>query len=328
VTAATAEAADGRTSPLGSAGRYAGRYTLQLVVVVGALLLVAVKPGFASVSNVQAILTGASFAGLIACGETLLIACGMIDLSVAGLLAVCAVVAATVVPHTLVGVAALVAMLLGALLGAVNGLVVTRLRIPPFIATLATMNVFLALSFIWSRGKVEAVQSVYWQQIGTAKLLGVPVTFLAFLVVCVVSWVLLARTHFGRSLRALGSNEVAARMAGIRVERTLLTAFVVAGLFTGVAAVMLSAVLSSAGGTMATGIELNAIAIAVVGGTSLRGGSGTLLGTFTAALLFAGLDSGLNLLGVPSYWQYVAVGGVLVAALALGARRQGTGTAT
>lgn len=320
MTAATAEAADGRTSPLGSAGRYAGRYTLQLVVVVGALLLVAVKPGFASVSNVQAILTGASFAGLIACGETLLIACGMIDLSVAGLLAVCAVVAATVVPHTLVGVAAL--------LGAVNGLVVTRLRIPPFIATLATMNVFLALSFIWSRGKVEAVQSVYWQQIGTAKLLGVPVTFLAFLVVCVVSWVLLARTHFGRSLRALGSNEVAARMAGIRVERTLLTAFIVAGLFTGVAAVMLSAVLSSAGGTMATGIELNAIAIAVVGGTSLRGGSGTLLGTFTAALLFAGLDSGLNLLGVPSYWQYVAVGGVLVAALALGARRQGTGTAT
>jgi ribose transport system permease protein len=142
--------------------------------------------------------------------------------------------------------------------------------------------------------------------------------------VCVVGYFLLQRTYFGRTLRAIGSSEQATTMAGLPVNRVKIIAFVVAGLMAGIGAIALTGLLSSASGTMASGYELNAIAIAVVGGTGLRGGQGTFFGTFTAALFFAALDDALNLLNINSYWQYVAIGGVLVIALFLGALRQTT----
>jgi len=303
-------------------GGLAGRFSLQIIVVVGVVLLAIVEPSFRSAGNFQTVMTQASFAGLIACGMTLLIVGGMIDLSVAGILAVSAVTASSVLPYTTIGLAVLAALAVGTVFGVLNGIVVTKLKIPAFIATLGMLNIYLAIAFIWTQGRVQSIGSVHYRELGTGTLLGIPLPFVILIAVCLISYVLLQHTPFGRSLRAIGSSEAASRMAGIRVDRVIITAFAISGLFTAVAAVALSALLSSANGNMALGIELNAIAIAVVGGTSLRGGSGSLLGTFTAAFLFASLSSALNLIGVPSYWQSIAVGLVLVTALALGARRR------
>jgi len=302
--------------------RKAGAFSLQITVIVAFGVMMVVSPYFRTLGSLQTILTQASFAGLIACGMTLLIVAGMIDLSVAGLLAMSAVVAATVIPRVPFGIAVAAALMTGVVLGLVNGLVVTKLKIPSFIATLGMLDIYIAAAFIWTDGNVQPIASARYRSIGTSTILGVPIPFWVFAAVCAVSWIILKQTPLGREVRAIGSSEVASRMAGIRVDRVVILLFAFAGFTTAVAAVTLSALLSSANGGMALGIELEAIAIAVVGGTSLRGGAGDLLGTFTAAILFAAMDSGLNLLGVASYWQTIAVGVVLVLALAIGARRR------
>jgi len=299
-----------------------GRYYLQIILIVVVILLAITQPNFRTAGNISNVLLQASFAGLVACGMTLLIAGGLFDLSVAGIIAVCGVAVATILPKTTIGAAIGLALVIGVILGVLNGVVVTKIRIPAFIATLGMLNLYLAVAFIWTQGKVIPIESTAFLQLGNASVLSIPLVFLVFAVVCVVSHLLLHRTYFGRNLRAIGSSEQAASMAGLPVARVKILAFATTGLFTAVAAVGLSALLSSANGTMATGFELNAIAIAVVGGTALRGGQGTLLGTFTGALVFAVLNNALNLLGVDPYWQYVAVGLVLVAALALGAFRR------
>jgi ribose transport system permease protein len=302
--------------------RFAGQYYLQLLLLAAGIVLAVTQPTFRSLSNIQNVLLQASFAGLVACGMTLLISAGLFDLSVAGIVAVSGVVVATILPTTTIGIAIGAAVAIGALLGAVNGIVVTILRIPAFIATLGMLNIYLAIAFIWTQGNVVPISSSNFFAIGNGSLFFLPFAFIVFAVACFISHLLLQRTYFGRSLRAIGSSEEAAIMAGLPVVRVKIIAFAVTGLFSGVAAVALSSLLSSANGTMATGIELNAIAIAVVGGTALRGGQGTLLGTFTGALVFSVLANALNILGVNAYWQYVSVGTVLVAALALGALRK------
>jgi len=299
-----------------------GRYYLQVILLVAVALLAVAVPNFRSLSNIQNTLLQASFAGLVACGMTLLIAGGVFDLSVAGIIAVCGVAVAEILPTTTTGVAIGAALLIGMALGALNGFIVTKIRIPAFIATLATLNIYLGVAFIWTQAQVVPIVSTNFLELGNSSILSIPLAFVVFVAVCVLSHLLLHRTYFGRSLRAIGSSEQAASMAGLPVVRVKILTFVVTGLFTGIAAVALSALLSSANGTMATGIELNAIAIAVVGGTALRGGQGTLLGTFTGALVFAVLNNALNLLRVDPYWQYVSVGLVLVIALAIGAARK------
>ncbi|HEX3678687.1 MAG TPA: ABC transporter permease [Galbitalea sp.] len=296
-----------------------GRYYLQIAVFVMLVVLCIVVPDFGSTGNLAAVATQASYGGIIACGMTLLIAGGLFDLSVAGVVAIAAVITGLALPHTSIGIAVLIGLATGTLLGWINGLIITKIALPPFIATYGLFNIYTGVAFIILNGNVLTIQSVYFNQIGTAAVFGVPVVFLVFIVACFVSQLLLNRTRFGRRLRAVGSSETAARMAGIPVDRVKIIAFAVTGLFTGLAAIFLAALLSSASGTMATGIELNAITIAVVGGTSLRGGQGTLLGTFTGAVFLVSLNTALNLIGVSSYWQNVAIGLVLVLTLVIGA---------
>jgi ribose transport system permease protein len=301
---------------------YASRYALQLFTVAAFVVVGAVEPNFRQPANLASILLQSSFAGLSAAGMTLLIVGGMIDLSVAGVIALSAVTVATILPHTLVGTAVAAAVALGAVLGLLNGVVVTKLRFPPFIATYGMLNLYLAAAFIWTHGSTVSVQAVGFLPLGSAKVAGLPVLFLVMLLGVVACHLLLHRTRFGRNLRAIGSSEAASRMAGLPVDRTRILAFGLVGLLTAMAGVGLTSLLSSASADMSIGFELNVIAVAVVGGTSLFGGSGTLLGTITGAVLFAGLSNALNLLGVASYWQYVLTGVVLTAALVVAGRRE------
>lgn len=295
---------------------------LLLILIVLAVAVGAARPSFWNGGNIENVLFQASFVGLAASGMTLLIAGGLLDLSVAGVIAVSSIAVAKVLPYTTIGVALLVALVIGALLGALNGLLVTYLRIAPFIATLGTLYLFQGGAFIWTSGDVVPISSYFYRSMTTGTVGRLPVPFLVFLVVAALTYLLLNRTYFGRTLRAFGSNERAATLAGMPVNRTKVLVFVIAGVFFALAGVFMAGRLASAEGTMAQGFEMDVIAAVVVGGTALRGGRGTVFGTIVGALLFAVLANALNLLGIASYWQYVLTGAVLVTAIAVGARRR------
>ncbi|MBF0687403.1 MAG: ABC transporter permease [Cellulomonas sp.] len=310
-----------KAGPLTVVRQLVARHYLVLVLVALCVAVGAARPSFWGVGNLSNVLFQASFVGLAACGMTMLIAAGLLDLSVGGVIAVASIAVATVLPHTTIGGAIALALVIGAVLGLVNGLLVTYVKIAPFIATLGTLYLFLGLAFIWTSGKVVPITSSNYRATTTGTLGWVPVPFLVFVVLAFVTYLVLQRTYFGRTLRAFGSNERAAELAGLPVARVKVGVFVVAGICFALAGVFMAGRLSSAEGNMAMGFEMDVIAAVVVGGTALRGGRATTFGTVVGAVLFAVLANALNLLAVASYWQYVLTGTVLVTAVALGARR-------
>lgn len=318
-------------------GDFLLKYYIQSLLVVALIVLAALNTNFRQPNNLKNILLQSSFAGIGAAGMTLLITAGAFDLSVAGILGVCGVIMATLVAPTSTALGICAALAVGVALGIINGLIVTKLRIPAFIATLGMMNVYLGLGFIWTNGQVVSVAqpaqvsqttgvvsaaTPFVLTLGTGSLFGIlPVPFLVMAIVYGLCYLLFRRTHYGRFLRAVGSSEPAARTVGIPVTRIRIIAFALVAACTAIAAVLLTAELSSANAIMATGYELNVIAIVVVGGTSLQGGRGTLLGSFTGALFFAVINNALNIFGVGAYWQYVVSGVLLISAIAVQAVR-------
>jgi ribose/xylose/arabinose/galactoside ABC-type transport system permease subunit len=302
--------------------RSLARYTIQYLLLVAVVVVALTNENSRQLANIQSVLLQSSFVGIGAAGMTVVIVNGAFDLSVATMLALCGVVLALLLPGMGIAPVIVVSLALGALLGVINGVVVTKLRIPAFIATLGMMNVYLALAFIINGGQVVPVTDKAFRSLGTGELLGVPIPFLVMIVTYLVLHVILSRTTYGRFIRASGSNETAAQVGGIRVDRVRIVAFAILGLCVGLAAVVLTAYLSSANAIMAQGYELRVIAAAVVGGTSLRGGSYTLLGTFTGALFFTLISNAMNMYNVGAYWQYVAVGLIIIIALGLDALRR------
>jgi ribose/xylose/arabinose/galactoside ABC-type transport system permease subunit len=302
--------------------RSLARYTIQYLLLVAVVVIGLTNENSRQLANIQSVLLQSSFVGIGAAGMTVVIVNGAFDLSVATMLALCGVVLALLLPSMGIAPVIVVSLALGALLGVINGVVVTKLRIPAFIATLGMMNVYLALAFIINGGQVVPVTDKAFRSLGTGELLGVPIPFLVMIVTYLVLHVILSRTTYGRFIRASGSNETAAQVGGIRVDRVRIVAFAILGLCVGLAAVVLTAYLSSANAIMAQGYELRVIAAAVVGGTSLRGGSYTLLGTFTGALFFTLISNAMNMYNVGAYWQYVAVGLIIIIALGLDALRR------
>lgn len=288
-----------------------------VVIIVLAIFVGVKQPSFWGWSNIQNILFSAGFTGLAACGMTLLIGAGLLDLSVSGVMAVSAITVAYTLPHTSVAGAITVALLVGLLAGVLNGVVVAVLRIPPFIGTLGTMYLLLGVAFILTNGKVLAISSSYFYSYTTASLGGFPVPFLAFLLLAALTYFILRWTQFGRHVRALGSNPRATYLAGISTRRTQMLIFIFAAFSFALAGVLMAGRLSSAEGNMAIGIEMNVIAAVVVGGTPLRGGRASVLGTLAGATLFSVLNNGLNMLNVASYYQYVITGIILIAAIAI-----------
>ena len=298
------------------------RYALQIFTIVALVTVSLVLPDFRQWSNLQDVMLQSSFAGLSAAGMTLLIIGGMIDLSVAGVIALTAVTLANMLTVAPLGVALIVSLAVGVGLGLINGLIVTKLKFPPFIATYAMLNVYLAAAFIWTHASTLPLSNDAFLGLAAGEIAGVPPFFVLLIACALACSFLLHRTRFGRDLRAIGSSEAASRMAGLAVDRTRILAFALFGFLTSVAGLGLASLLSSASANMSIGYELNVVAVAVVGGTRLLGGSGTLLGTVTAAILFAALDNALNLLNVSSYWQYVVAGVVLATALVAASRRE------
>jgi len=299
------------------------RYYIQFLLVISVVILALVNPYFRTVGNLENILLQASFAGIGAAGMTLLIVSGAFDLSVAGLLGLCGVLISELLPSLGVVLTVVAALFFGVLLGLLNGLVVTKLRIPAFIATLGMMNIYLALAFIWTQGsRVISVADPSFNVLGTGTWFEVlPIPFLIMIATYLVCYGILNRSVYGRCLRAVGSSEIAAQTAGLPVDLIRILAFAIVGGCSALAGVFLTAELSSASAIMATGYELTVIAVVVIGGTNLKGGEGTLFGSFTGALFFAVISSALNILNVAAYWQYVVTGIFLISALGVQALR-------
>jgi ribose/xylose/arabinose/galactoside ABC-type transport system permease subunit len=295
----------------------AGRYTILWLLILAVVGTAVTNANFATPSNLLNVLRQSAFVGIGAAGMTFLIIAGAFDLSVAGVLALCAVIAAELILSTGIVAAVLVALLAGVLLGVVNGLVVTKLGVPPFVATLGLGYVYLAIVFIWTKDQLIIISSPQFLALGTGSFLGLPIPFIMLALSCLTCWLIVKYTRYGRFARAIGSNLKASTASGIPVTRVRIFAFAMVGLFTALAGLSLAGQLSSASGTMATGYELQTIAVAVVGGTSLRGGSGTFLGTLAGAVFFTVISNALDLFGLGSYWQYVATGLILILALAI-----------
>jgi ribose transport system permease protein len=292
------------------------------VWILNAALLVALAfaaPDFYTTANIETVLGDTAILGVGAAGMTLLIMAGAFDLSVTSIMGLAPIVAVSLAGNGSGFSLLILSVLAGIGLGIANGLIITRGRVAPFVATLGTLFVFGSVADIISKGNALIVTNSTILQLGTGSIGQLlPYSFLIMLAVFGVCHVLLRRLHLGRWVRATGSNIRAAHVSGIDVRWIYLALFALSGALTGLAGMILSGYLASADATQAPNYNLNAIAAVVVGGTSLRGGEGTLVGTALAAWLFAVVSNGLVLVGVNSYWQYVATGIIVILALILG----------
>lgn len=301
------------------------RSSMQQLFAAGALIAVyliflAVAPNFGGPGVLPGILMKAAAIGVLALGATFIIATGGIDLSVGTGMTLCAVMAGVFLSTDFMGLPLGVGLLLtlgiGALIGFVNGFNVSFLGIPPFIATLAMMMVANGLALIISGASSIKIQDPGYYQISNGSLIpGLQNAALIFLVLTILAAVLLSKTLLGRIALAIGSNEEATRLSGINVKAWKLLVYVVAGLFTALGAILYSSRFGFAQPAEGLGLELQAIAAVVIGGTSLAGGRANIIGTMIGALLMNTLTTGLQMMGVAQQWQLVVVGVVVLLAV-------------
>jgi ribose transport system permease protein len=292
--------------------RYGLLWALGFLILALSLL----SPYFLSTANLLNVLRQVSINAILALGMTVVILKGGIDLSVGSLLALAGALAAG---FALSGFPPPLAMGLGVgiavALGTLQGLLVAYAGLPPFIVTLAGLTAFRGLTLVYTDGRPITGLPDPFLFLGNGTLLGVPVPVMVMLSFLLLTHLLLQNTALGRYLYAIGGNEEAARLSGVPVARIKVFAYAYSGLAAGLAALVLTGRLNSAQPTAGTGFELDAIAAAVVGGTSLAGGRGTAWGTFLGALIIGVLNNGMNLLNVSSFYQLIAKGAVIVLAL-------------
>lgn len=251
---------------------------------------------------------------------TFVILTGGIDLSVGAILALSsALVAGMIVSGVDPVLAIILGCIIGAVLGMINGLLITKGKMAPFIATLATMTVFRGLTLVYTDGNpITGLGTNYgFQMFGRGYFLGIPVPAITMVLAFVILWVLLHKTPFGRRTYAIGGNEKAALISGIKVTRVKVMIYSLAGLLSALAGAILTSRLHSAQPTAGESYELDAIAAVVLGGTSLSGGRGRIVGTLIGVLIIGTLNNGLNLLGVSSFYQLVVKGIVILIAVLL-----------
>lgn len=300
--------------------------------IVGALVLMVValsvlEPDFAGLDNLLNDARNFSFVGIVVLGQAMVMITGGIDLSVGSVWGLSAVSSAAMMASGFgVVPACILSLLIAAAVGLFNGLCVTKLRMPPFVPTLATMSIARALALVITRGKaIDGFRpdGDWFFALGGGDSLGLPNPFLIFVALSVVVGIALNRSVYGRQLYAVGGNERAARLTGLDVDRLKISVYVISSLLAGLAGIIEVSYLSSAISNQGLGKELSVIAAAVIGGTNLNGGEGTVLGVFVGAVILEVLRNGLVLLGTDAYWQGVFVGSVIVFAVFIDQLRKG-----
>lgn len=289
-------------------------FSFLLLCVVLSLL----SDRFLTLNNVVNVLRQSTINGIISVGMAYVILTAGIDLSAGSVLALCTVVTADLLQKGVpVPLAVIAGLGLGAGLGLVNGLIITKARVPPFVTTLGMMTVARGLALTYTQGRPITGLPDGFRFMGTGSLGPIPMPIVIAGLTFILGYVLLTRTRVGEYIFALGNNPVAARYAGIATDRYIMFVYAVAGLLAALAGMILVARLNSAQPTAGLGYEFDAIAAVVVGGTSFAGGEGGLGGTLLGALVIAVLNNGLNLLNVSSFYQPVVTGVVIALALLL-----------
>ncbi|MEA3336031.1 MAG: ABC transporter permease [Chloroflexota bacterium] len=293
--------------------------SLVVIFLIICAVLSILSPYFLTLENFKNIGRTMPVVGIIAIGETLVLIAGGVDLSVGSVAALSGVVTGLLweVVGLPIGIAAAAGLASGAFIGLINGLLVTRLRINALISTLATFSIVRGLAFVLTNAQMNQLTDPGFLFLGRGEVGIIPVPFILMLILYAIFIFILRRTPFGRDLYAIGGNPMAARLVGISTRRNVLVVFVISGLLAGVGGLVQASQLAAGAPQAAVGLEFTVIAAVVLGGTSLSGGKGTLVGSFLGVIILRTLDNGLILTGVSAYFQQVARGAVLILAVGL-----------
>lgn len=291
--------------------KYAAIVMLAVVVLVFSIA----SPYFLTTTNLMNIAIQTSVIGVLTIAQLIVLLTAGIDLSVGAVTAIAGVLAAMMMRSVSVFVATIGALIIGAVFGYANGLIISKMKVPPFIVTLGMSGMLRGLNLVITNGLPisNLPTSVAW--FGRGKVLGIPVpVFFLIIVTLLFQWIL-SKTRLGRYTYAIGSNEEATRLSGINTAKYVRIIYMLAGLLSGLAGMILIGRLNSAHPTAAQGYEVNAIAASVIGGASLMGGVGTAYGAIVGAFIMTILNNGLTLLGVSAFYQQIAVGAILIVAV-------------
>lgn len=294
-----------------------------LGLIIFSVIISILSPRFLTKSNLLNVFRQTSINAIIAAGMTFVILTSGIDLSVGSILGFSGAVAAKMLATGgNIILALLVAVIIGAAAGILNGIIITKGKVQPFIATLAIMILLRGGTMVFTSGRPIAVQatsgvSPIFRWIGTGNIWSIPVPIIIMAIVFIVCYYILNHTQFGRHIYAVGGNEEAALLSGINTDKVKILAYTISGILAAVAGIIVTSRLSSAQPTAGEGYELDAIAAVVLGGTSLVGGQGTVIGTIIGALIIGILNNALNLMDVQSYYQMIAKAIVILIAVLL-----------
>lgn len=295
---------------------YFQKFGIVFALLVMCAFLSITSPYFLTLSNMANILLQSSINAILALGVTFVIITGGIDLSLGSVLALSGVVMGVAIQNDItIFFAIILGLLVGALCGFVNGLFITRLNLPPFIATLGMMSIARGLALVITKGYPISGLPEAIRFIGSGKMYGISMPVVVVIMLFFVSHVVLTKTKLGRYTYAIGGNEEATKLSGVNVKKYKTILYTITGIFSGIAGIVLAARVNSALAIAGMGYELDAIAAAVIGGVSQSGGEGTVAGTILGAIVMGVLRNGLNLLDVSTYWQQVVIGLVLVIAV-------------
>lgn len=304
------------------------RFFLEHRTIIVLILLVAIVgyliPSFLTLNNILNVFRQVSITGIVAVGMTFVIITGGIDISVGSIVALSGVVAALAMQSGIsIPISIILALLAGIGVGSLNGLIIAYGRVMAFVATLGTMYLIRGLTLIIAKGQAIWDLPNSFVLIGTGYFFGIPIPVIIALLIYLIGHILLNYFTYGRYTLAVGGDEESARLCGVAVKRIKLLTYMLCGLLSAVAGVVLAARLGSGQPSVGTGYELTAIAAAVIGGNSLSGGKGTVFGTLIGALILGVVSNALNLWGVASFWQTIIAGCIILIAVLADTLRNG-----
>lgn len=292
------------------------KISLIIALVVMAAIFQSLKSTYLLPENILNILISSSIVGMVAVGETYLMIAGQIDLSPGSVAAFSGVFAALLLQNNLnAGISIIIVLLAGCLIGLLNSLMITRLNIGFFIATLATQSILRGFAYIICNGKSIYIVNQSFIKIGILRIFGIPLPSVIFILIILVFGFVLAKTRFGRSTYMLGGNAYAARLAGINAKLRITLLFMMSSGLAAFGGIILASRMNSGQPSASSGLEFDAITAAVLGGVAISGGIGSMGGCLIGLLIMQGFNNGLQILNVQSFWQQVAKGFLLIVAL-------------
>lgn len=292
------------------------KYKSLIAFFILCIVISFVTPRFLTLANITNVLTQISVNAIIAVGMTFVILTGGIDLSVGSTLAIGGAVAASIIKSTgNVFLAVIAALIIGVIIGLFNGFLVSKGKIQAFIVTLASMTIFRGITYVYTNGTPISGLAGAFGAIGNKKIGILPLPVIITLLIVLIAYYILSQTRFGRYLYALGGNEDSARLSGINTDKIKTMVYAVSGIAAAISGIIVTSRIGSASPNAGSGFELDAIAAVVIGGTSLSGGEGSVMGTVIGALIIGVLNNGLNLMNVSPFYQSIVKGAVILVAV-------------